>query len=811
MPQASPFDAILKESRDLITERLGDAVTGMLDKADESLAALVDKTQDKDQQGYYLAARDVVAKQRGSIQEEFGTRYLEEFSRRVREVRKALGTATADDEAPLEMELELVGEDDLEETLRFNDMAARLRRMCEDELGALDQRAGVLLGDANLQSEDNPFGSQAVCAAYKQVCKSVENDVKVRRVMLKLFDDHVADAMRAIYKEVNALLVENSILPKIRYAVVKKEGGAAGGADGGEEEEVDVEDAVETKVKKATEAATAAGQDIFSILQKLMGGGTAPGGGPMPGTPGGPPALQGTELLGSLTRLQHGDAGVITSGSVAIPAGGAVTTNVLHDLKASNVGASMGQMDAMTLDIVSMLFDQLFDDPKVPAGMKALVARLQIPILKVAIADKSIFSKKDHPARVMLDILGDFAGRLPADFDKEHPTYPKLDALLHEVIEGYEDKVEIFAATNEKLRALMAEEEQRAAKEADIASRQVVQRENLALAGNDARTEVKSRMQEGKAPKPVIAFLARHWIKFLVLVHVQSGKASDAWKGAVETMDLLIWSVQPKADQAERKKLASSVPTLLKKITAGATAAGIEDTERAAFFAELMKLHTAVLHSAAEEQAKAKAAAADAAAAKALAKDGKAPKVAGTKPTAPGSKPGPGDTGKGPAPAAPPEELDFTAPIAVKIGNEVVQVEKGDELDFTEAEAAAPAPAPAAPGAPAAATPAGAKPVVPREIPKEVKLPSKLKEGVWVGIRSPELDAPRSPAKLLYVSPLKSRFLFADKRGKTLLECTRTELARKFRTRDLVILAENPDASLFERIINGVMGKLGHA
>src|SRR5205085_5597055 len=133
--------------------------------------------------------------------------------------------------------------------LRFNDMAARLRRMCEDELGALDQRAGVLLGDANLQSEDNPFGSQAVCAAYKQVCKSVESDVKTRRVMLKLFDDHVADAMRGIYKEVNALLVENSILPKIRYSVVKKEGGAAGAA-GAEAEEGDVEEAVETKVKK---------------------------------------------------------------------------------------------------------------------------------------------------------------------------------------------------------------------------------------------------------------------------------------------------------------------------------------------------------------------------------------------------------------------------------------------------------------------------------------------------------------------------------------------------------------------------------
>ncbi len=811
MPQATPFDAILKESRDLITDRLGDAVTGMLDKADESLSALVDKTQDKDQQGYFLAARDVVGKQRQAIHDEFGTRYLEEFAKRVREVRKALGTAQGDDDAPLEMELELVGEDDLEETLRFNDMAARLRRMCEDELGALDQRAGVLLGDANLEAEHNPFGSQAVCMAYKQVCKAVEADAKVRRVMLKLFDDHVADAMRGIYKEVNALLVENSILPKIRYSVVKKEGGPAGATAGAEE--VDVEDAVETKVKKATEAAAAAGQDIFSILQKLMGGAaaTGPGGGPAPGTPGGPPALQGTELLSSLTRLQHGDAGVITSGSVPIPEGGAVTTNVLHELKASNVGASMGQMDAMTLDIVSMLFDQLFDDPKVPAGVKALVARLQIPILKVAIADKSIFSKKDHPAREMLDILGDFAGRLPADFGKDHPQYPKLDALLHELITGYEDKVEIFVATNQKLRGLMAEEEERAAKEADAASRQVAQRENLALAGNDARSEVKARMKDGKLPQPVVAFLAKHWIKVLVLVHVQSGKASDAWKAAVETMDLLIWSVEPKTDAAQRKKLATTVPTLLKRITAGATAAGIEDTARAAFFAELMKLHTAVLHTAAEQLEKAKAA--DAEAAKKVAKDAAGKPLAGTKPAATSPKAAGGEAIKPPTPSAgtiSTEELDFTAPIAVKIGNEVVKVEKSEELDFTEAAPPTVAAAPT-PGAATAAGPAGAKPVVPREIPKEVKLPSKLKEGVWIGIRAQDPDEPRQPAKLLYVSPLKSRFLFCDRRGKTVLECTRSDLAKRFRLRDVVILSEAPDTSLFERIINGVLGKLGHA
>ena len=209
----TPFDAILSQSRDLFAERLGEAMSAMLDKADEALSGYAEKEKDKEAQGSYQMARDVVSRNRADFEEEFARRYLEEFSRRVREVKKALGTAQELEEAPLELELELVGEEDLDETLRFNDMAARLRRMCDQELGALDQRAAVILGDANLQADQNPFGSQAICGAYKSACKGVESDVKIRRALLKMFDDHFADRVRGAYKEVNELLVEYSILP----------------------------------------------------------------------------------------------------------------------------------------------------------------------------------------------------------------------------------------------------------------------------------------------------------------------------------------------------------------------------------------------------------------------------------------------------------------------------------------------------------------------------------------------------------------------------------------------------------------------
>ena len=117
-------------------------------------------------------------------------------------------------------------------------LAAKLRAYCDEELVALDQRVGVLLGDASLQANDNPFSPQVICDAYKHACRQVDASAGVRRVLLKLFDDHVLDDIRSIYKAVNALLVQNSILPKIRYRVARgQEGGKVplSGAPAGEE------------------------------------------------------------------------------------------------------------------------------------------------------------------------------------------------------------------------------------------------------------------------------------------------------------------------------------------------------------------------------------------------------------------------------------------------------------------------------------------------------------------------------------------------------------------------------------------------
>jgi len=125
----SPFDALLTQCRDLVGAQLDKAIAGMLEKADEALAELAAKTQDREQQKLYLEARDAARTQRAAMQKLFHTRFLGEFQQRTNKVKKIGGNFSDFDLEASSFELSLVADDDLEETLKFNEMAAKLRRI----------------------------------------------------------------------------------------------------------------------------------------------------------------------------------------------------------------------------------------------------------------------------------------------------------------------------------------------------------------------------------------------------------------------------------------------------------------------------------------------------------------------------------------------------------------------------------------------------------------------------------------------------------------------------------------------------------
>ena len=86
-----------------------------------------------------------------------------------------------------------------------------------------------------------------------------------------------------------------------------------------------------------------------------------------------------------------------------------------------------------------------------------------------------------------------------------------------------------------------------------------------------------------------------------------------------------------------------------------------------------------------------------------------------------------------------------------------------------------------------------------------------LKQGDWVEFTVAGKEGgeeKRRPARLIFVSPRKTRYIFCDRGEKDYIECTRSEIARRLRAGEALVMEAEPEVPLFERIMGGVFSKL---
>src|SRR5205085_9315988 len=102
----------------------------------------------------------------------------------------------------------------------------------------------------------------------------------------------------------------------------------------------------------------------------------------------GAPIISSVDLHEGLTRLQAGqtdfDVGGAQVAFAGVPDG---MHNVLRDLQESPLGRKANQLESMTIEMVAMLFDFIFETRDLPDGIKVQLGRLQIPVLKAAMLD----------------------------------------------------------------------------------------------------------------------------------------------------------------------------------------------------------------------------------------------------------------------------------------------------------------------------------------------------------------------------------------------------------------------------------------
>lgn len=119
----------------------------------------------------------------------------------------------------------------------------------------------------------------------------------------------------------------------------------------------------------------------------------------------------------------------------AAPAAGA--SESAKDGRADQAEVPLGEHEDV-IDMVAMMFSYIQQDQALPAGVQALLARLQLPYLRLALVDSRMFTDADHPARALMDRLAEVGKSCTPGSPMLAEKMLKMHALVGRIVANHD-------------------------------------------------------------------------------------------------------------------------------------------------------------------------------------------------------------------------------------------------------------------------------------------------------------------------------------------------------------------------------------
>jgi hypothetical protein len=468
-------------------------------------------------------------------------------------------------------QIRLVDDNQLELSIRLGDISKHLRDECASALYKFHQRFVTLLDRPSLRVADDPLSPEAICRALAEMFGSADTAHQSTLAHLADIENHLASELPLMYTELAELLVRHQVAP------AKLQASAADTRTGGHRRGGD-------DAPMARDGMAALQQAVLARLQPA--GGIATGG----MVAAGDSAPRFEQIMGQLDQWQAQAQSDLFGGSAE-----QVAENALNALKTSEAMGRLRAQDTVALDVLSALFDALFDDPRLSPSIKAAVARLQIPVLKAAIiGGTTFFTDPDHPARALLSAMGQATIGLDANIDATHPVCAEIQRIAAGVQGEFQRDTEVFDRYGAQLESFMAHRHHdlQGSAQGCIALAKVQEEHDVALRA--AWRLVASRTL-AVAPRLIADFLREHWTKVLAADWLYGGQRGEQWQNDERVLDDLLWSIQPKSEAEDRRRLGQLVPDLLGRIKAGLDRVGVQGETRAPFLEACFALQAAAI------------------------------------------------------------------------------------------------------------------------------------------------------------------------------------------------------------------------
>ena len=596
-------NALVASCRTHVADTLPRLLQELFEHVDDELYQLADKSASDVLQTLYFDAMRELRKLREPIEQGFLHNQLARFDEFW---LHAVPGQDGANEVETTDELSLVDNDELEENLAVSGMVSKAENRYHRELFALNMRFAQLVGAPDLTTRQNPVGPFSLAEGFREAMRQWSGDLGVRLVVFKLFDRYVMGYIGGLYDDINDAMVAAGVLPKIVQRVrrnpvapsvqrARDESNAAVAAEAAAEEaqaeEVSQEQVLSMLGQLLSLRRDRGARNLYS--RRLPGSGDA--------NHLHLPPVASTELLDALHSLQR-DA------SVEAPVSPQEIYQLQNEMLLSlgrqldmgtpeDPAKRLNQVDQDLLDVIGMLFDFILDDRNVPDAMKALLGRLQIPMLKVAVLDRSFFGNKQHAARRLLNTLARAAMGWVDDGDRSaRSLYGRIESAVGRILSDFNDDIGLFALVYDEFSNFV-DREARGAEVAEERINQVTRGQEQLLIARRRVAEVLNqfRVEQPDLPPAVVNILREGWHDVMLLAYLREGEESIAWKNAFGAVEELIWSVQPKVEAADRQRLLKAIPDLLKRLRDGLNNISFDQHRAGQLFKDLQASHIAAL------------------------------------------------------------------------------------------------------------------------------------------------------------------------------------------------------------------------
>jgi hypothetical protein len=482
-----------------------------------------------------LQARTTLESHRDLI----ATRFLAAFAESMENALPHTGAGSRRSPTVSFDELELMGDDQVQETVELARVQQVVKMAVDEELVTLTSRMSGAQGLTVVNPEANPLRVEVIVAALMTSLKGLHVEATVRTRWLQVGAMSLGDELRNLYAHLSRQLDRSGVKPA-GYVVTQT-----------------------ATSRKATTAAPSQRDEAVSVQEVL-----------------------GNDNLLTLDHLHQ-----LLVGNLHLNEKSSSTTAVSDNV--------MGR--TLASEVVTLMLKRIAADERLLAPVRNMVQDMKPALLQLARSEPRFFADKQNPARRLLDAITERSLAFTNEMDPGYnPFSNQVRGIVRTLLKPGEDLADRFPSLLAELHRSQAEAVAPAQVQArGLAVQTLVRVEQRNLLAERVAAEIRARNDFEKAPGVVRRFLTGPWSQVVAQARLEvseSSPVSPVDSPARRYSDILpdlLWSSQLALASLNRPRLVKVIPGVLRTLREGLDSIDYPREQTESFFQALMGLHEA--------------------------------------------------------------------------------------------------------------------------------------------------------------------------------------------------------------------------